>query len=136
MKNKIFKKIINIARPAFIIGFISGIFRLFSSSVKFFAPRKRKERRHNFFTLAMCICAVLSALAGVGATLLFFVKKRRGGYLFDIFDTDYNAVDDENEQEIKCRVKSELNSDCDTGGSNRTTREVPYDIDATAENLG
>lgn len=136
MKKNNGKKSLIIALPLLIIGAAAGAFKLYSVLSSFFRNEKRRKNVEKIKTAILWICSVTGAVSAV-LGVLYYVLRRKDRYLFNFFDRDgFDAVDEENEDEISHRIKNELACDNDPSTYVDKFRNVPHDIDATADNLG
>lgn len=98
--------------------------------------RRRERRRSTAITLAACMFTAGSLVAA------FFIgirhlKRRRGGYVVDLFDRDeYDVVEPEEEDEFENIIHGELHKTDDTVAPQKLSGiHIPLDDEATEENF-
>lgn len=98
--------------------------------------KRRERRRHIALSVLACLATVAGTVTAAWAALRE-IRRRRGGYLFDLFDRDnYDVVSPDEEDKYSDIIKGELNRE-DDGASNRKihTARIPLDDETTAEDF-
>lgn len=138
MKNLKFRRIARgVFKYSLLITVVVSAVKLFEYTEEQHKINVKHEKRRQIVLSAL---AVLGTVAGVFVAAwagLKEVRRRRGGYLFDLFDRDnYDVVGADEEDKYSDIIKGELNREDDGSTVRRIrTEHVPVDDETTADNL-
>lgn len=137
-KRLLFKFVKYIFKSAFFLGVFSSVIKTASYiNQKYFKEHLRKNHTYKKYHIALVVGTISSLLIFVFSILLFFLRKNKGFYLFNIFDKDrFKAIKPDEASIIENAVRAELNEDICSVPSNRGIPQVPIDTEATEDNLG
>lgn len=96
----------------------------------------REKRYHLISTVLVCITTTAVSVAAFCVSIAA-IRRRRGGYLFDLFDRDeYDLVSPDEEDEYSDIINGELNPDDEGITVRRMNRvHIPLDDETTEENI-
>lgn len=97
---------------------------------------RRERRRSTAIAIIICIFSIGAAFAA-GYAALREVRRRRGGYLFDLFDRDeYDVVEPDEEELFEDIIRGELNGHDEDGNTSAVlcSERIPLDEEDTSEN--
>ena len=115
-----------------------SILKIFQHYERQEADARRIEKRRRAFTAV--ISAVGLAFGGLALlqVVIKYIKRLRGGYLFDLFDRDkYDIIDPEADGDFGSAMRDELKrTDSDSEQHKAAAASVPVDEEATENDLG
>ncbi len=100
-----------------------------------YQERIAREKRHRALSLAFVIMALFSATAAM-LIALGEQKKKNGGYIFNIFNSeDYDIVDADEEAEMERIMRGELDRGEDSTSASVGRHTVDVDDEESAEDF-
>ena len=97
----------------------------------------KREKRRSVLLSVFAVIATVAATVGAAWAGLRELRRRRGGYLFDLFDRDnYEVVSPDEEDKYSDIINGELNREDEAVTCRRIRAEhIPLDDETTAEDL-
>ena len=97
----------------------------------------KREKRRSVLLSVFAVIATVAATVGAAWAGLRELRRRRGGYLFDLFDRDnYEVVSPDEEDKYSDIINGELNREDEAVTCRRIRAEhIPLDDETTAADL-